>query len=384
MPGHVLATFEFGSVNGGENSFLAVAGLLKQRGWRFSALVPPDSPLSRKLSSNDFPIIPFQRTNEASIRLDQSELRASIAAAIQTTGPDIVHCNSLSMSRLCGPVCRELNVPSLGYLRDIIKISRKAMQDINQIDQIIAVSEATRAFHVQHGLTPERSMTIHNGINREAFLNAATATGSIREELELPETSQLLLSCGQIGMRKGLNTLVEAFVELGSSEPNLGPSLHLLIIGQRHSQKLEAVEYEATLHDRIAECGLGNQIHFLGRRSDVAQIMQQSTLLVHAARQEPLGRVLLEAASVGLPIVATDVGGTSEILSIPMLKQCMVPPNEPSAIARAAQSLLENENLLKMLSQKLLEHAASAFSTDACANQVDAQYQRLISEKNTI
>ena len=133
MPGHVLATFEFGSVNGGENSFLAVAGLLKQRGWRFSALVPPDSPLSRKLSSNDFPIIPFQRTNEASIRLDQSELRASIAAAIQTTGPDIVHCNSLSMSRLCGPVCRELNVPSLGYLRDIIKISRKAMQDLSLI-----------------------------------------------------------------------------------------------------------------------------------------------------------------------------------------------------------------------------------------------------------
>ena len=62
----------------------------------------------------------------------------------------------------------------------------------------------------------------------------------------------------------------------------------------------------------------------------------------------------------------------------------MVPPNEPSAIARAAQSLLENENLLKMLSQKLLEHAASAFSTDGCASQVDAQYQRLISEKNTI
>ena len=381
MSGHVLVAFEFGSVNGGENSFLAVADLLRERGWRFSALVPPDSPLSQKLSASGFPLIPFQRTNEANVRLTQADLRAAIAHAIRASGPAIVHCNSLSMSRLCGPVCRELNVPSLGYLRDIIKISRKAMDDINQVDQIVAVSEATRAFHVGHGLTAERSITIHNGIDRELFLDAAKTAGSIREELAIPESSQLLLSCGQIGMRKGLDTLIESFVELNSSKSADQPPLHLLIVGQRHSQKQEAIDYETGLHNRVSESGLESHVHFLGRRSDVAQIMQQSTLLIHAARQEPLGRVLLEAASLGLPVVATNVGGTPEILTRPSLQQCMVPPDEPSAIAGVAQSLLRDAKLLRSISRELLEHAASAFSTDGCAKQLDAQYRRLLTSE---
>ena len=286
------------------------------------------------------------------------------------------------MSRLLGPVCRDLSIPSLGYLRDIIKISRRAMEDINQLDRIVAVSEATRAFHVQHGLTADRSITIHNGIDRDVFLNPETSTGSIREELALPDNSRLLLSCGQIGMRKGLDTLVESFIELNSLAPDQDPPFHLLIVGQRHSQKQEAIEYEDRLHARVAEARLESQVHFLGRRSDIAQLMQQSTLLIHTARQEPLGRVLLEAASVGLPIVATDVGGTTEILSQPTLKQCMVPANEPSAIARVALRLLNDKDLLTQLAGELREHAAANFSTDACACRLDTQYQLLTKQEN--
>jgi len=378
MAGHVLVAFEFGSVNGGENSFLAVANSLRKRGWFFSALVPPDSPLSQKLTANDFPIIPFIRTDDADVRLTQAELRSAVSQTIQSVAPVIVHCNSLSMSRLLGPVCKQLNVPSLGYLRDIIKISRQAMADVNQIDQIVAVSEATRAFHVEHGLTDERSATIHNGIDRDTFLSSANSTESIRKELALPKTSRLLLSCGQIGMRKGLDTLIEAFIELASSESAGGSPLHLLVVGQRHSQKQEAIEYEERLHARVTEAGLESQVHFLGRRSDVALIMQQSTLLIHTARQEPLGRVMLEAASVGLPIVATDVGGTAEILSLPAFKQCLVPPNDASEIATAARTLLNNETQMAAMSRELREHAALAFSTEACARQLDARYQRLL------
>ena len=377
MPGHILAAFEFGSVNGGENSFLAVVDLLREQGWHFSALAPPDSPLSQKLIDNHFSIIPFERNGDDGTRLDQPALRTAAAETIQEVRPNLVHCNSLSMSRLLGPVCRQLKFPSLGYLRDIIKISRKAMDDINQLDKIVAVSEATRAFHVQHGLAADRSITIHNGIDRNAFLNPRTPTVSIREQLALPDNSRLLLSCGQIGMRKGLDTLIESFIELNSLEPNRDSPLHLLIVGQRHSQKQEAIEYESQLHARVADAQLTSQVHFLGRRSDVAQLMQQATLLIHTARQEPLGRVLLEAASVGLPIVATDVGGTAEILSRPSLKDCLVRPNNPSATARTAKCLLQDKDRLSRLSQELREHAATHFSINACAMALNFQYKSL-------
>lgn len=383
MPGHILAAFEFGSVNGGENSFLAVVDLLRELGWHFSALAPPDSPLSQKLVDRKFTVIPFERNGKDGTRLDQTALRDAAAESIQEVHPDIVHCNSLSMSRLLGPVCRQLKIPSLGYLRDIIKISRRAMDDINQLDRIVAVSEATRAFHVQHGLNADRSITIHNGIDREAFLSPRTPTSSIREQLALPDNSRLLLSCGQIGMRKGLDTLIDSFIELNSLELNQDVPLHLLIVGQRHSQKQEAIDYEDQLHARVVEAQLTTHVHFLGKRSDVAQIMQQATLLIHTARQEPLGRVLLEAASVGLPIVATDVGGTAEILSRPALKHCLVHPDKPSAVARMAQRLLQDKDLLNRLSQELREHAATNFSTTACAMALNFQYQSLTNTQNS-
>ncbi len=381
MPGHVLVAFEFGSVNGGENSFLAVVDWLRERGWRFSAVAPIESPLEERLTQTGIPIVPLKRSDESGVRLTQSDRRDEFARCIARVRPDMVHCNSLSMSRLCGPVCRQLNIPSLGYLRDIIKISRKAMDDINQLDRIVAVSDATRAFHIEHGLSKERSVTIHNGIDREQFLSLSSSRRSIRKELSVADDSQLLLSCGQIGMRKGLDTLVEAFIKLVSSETNDPSGSHLLIVGQRHSKKREAIEYEQQLIKRVGAAQLNHRVHFLGQRTDIAAIMQQSTLLVHAARQEPLGRVLLEAAAVGLPIVATDAGGTAEVLSLPALKSCLVAVDAPAALATAAQMLLEDESLRERLAQQLQQLAATSFSVEACAMQLNDSYLKITSNR---
>jgi glycosyltransferase involved in cell wall biosynthesis len=66
------------------------------------------------------------------------------------------------------------------------------------------------------------------------------------------------------------------------------------------------------------------------------------TLLVHPARQEPLGRVLLEAAAAGRAIVATDVGGTREIFPPESDAACLVPPDDVVAMARAIEELLHD------------------------------------------
>ena len=92
------------------------------------------------------------------------------------------------------------------------------------------------------------------------------------------------------------------------------PHARLLIVGQRHSQKAEAVEYEQQLRRFADENFEPDQIQWLGRSTEVPRLMQQAKLLIHCAKQEPLGRVLLEAAAAGLPMVTTKVGGTPEIL----------------------------------------------------------------------
>ncbi|MCA9057014.1 MAG: glycosyltransferase family 4 protein, partial [Planctomycetaceae bacterium] len=92
------------------------------------------------------------------------------------------------------------------------------------------------------------------------------------------------------------------------------PQLHWLVVGARYSDKAESREFEDQIRQCFADHGLQQCLHLPGSCDEMQRLMQQCQLLVHGARQEPFGRVLLEAAASGLPIVATDVGGTAEML----------------------------------------------------------------------
>ena len=151
----------------------------------------------------------------------------------------------------------------------------------------------------------------YNGVNLDAFGACAMQESgpSLRRELGISDDSQLVVSIGQLGLRKATHRFVECAARLADEFP----LCHWLVIGERHSTKHEAIEYEARIRRLAEDPRLSGRIHFLGRRQDVPRVLQQCDLLVHTAVQEPLGRVLLEAAASGLAVVATDVGGTREI-----------------------------------------------------------------------
>ena len=96
---------------------------------------------------------------------------------------------------------------------------------------------------------------------------------------------------GQLGMRKGWDILLRAFMRIAGDFP----SVHVVLIGQRHANKPEAIKFVDTLKQTARHDTIPARVHFLGRRHDVPELLPQFTLLVHPAREEPLGRVLLEA-----------------------------------------------------------------------------------------
>jgi len=242
-------------------------------------------------------------------RFSQTELRDQIAGLVETVQPCLLHANSLSMSRLIGPL--DVGVPSVGYLRDILKLSKKATADINQNDRIVSVSDATAQWHIAGGLDSDRVVTIYNGVNAQVFrplksfsepdANSegalAAAVDRLRIEFAFSADDCVLLYVGQIGMRKGISDLVEIFLRAAREVPGL----KLLIVGERHSTKAEAIQYEQDLREQVAKSTFGDSVKWLGRREDVADLMRLADILIHPARQEPLGRVLLEASASALP-----------------------------------------------------------------------------------
>ncbi|MEM9701103.1 MAG: glycosyltransferase family 4 protein [Planctomycetota bacterium] len=328
----VAVAFEYTSVHGGERSLLAAGEALRDR-FDLTALAPAAGPLADALTAAGWPVV----------GCDVKE-PASLMRALATVRPDLLHGNSLSVGRALGRIKSELPCAVTAHLRDILNLSRTAVRDLGRCDRLIAVSAATRAHHVGRGLPADRTVVVHNGIDREAFLkgvNRAAARASVRNELGAPADAQLLLTVGQVGLRKGWDVLAAAFEHLprSPSEPFSSPP-HLLAVGERWSRKAESVRFEEDVLAALNRHAPGRALR-LGTRSDVPRLMAASDLLVHPARQEPFGRVLLEAAAAGLPIVAAPVGGTAE-----MLRNAFAPfpPGDSRTLAAQIARVLANES----------------------------------------
>jgi glycosyltransferase involved in cell wall biosynthesis len=158
-------------------------------------------------------------------------------------------------------------------------------------------------------------------------------------------------------------------------------NVNFVIVGQRYSQKQEALEYERQVHTAADSGPLRGRVHFLGVRSDVDQLLNEFTLLAHPARQEPLGRVLLEAAAAGVPVVATDVGGTREIFPAETGSACLVPPDDPAPLAAAIVLLLKDVDRRETIGRLTRRRAEQSFDADRAAEALGRHYRELIESK---
>lgn len=366
----VLYLFEYPTLHGGERSLLAALPAIRAAGYHPLALAPSEGDLMRALGEQHVEVASWELFTRDGMKLPQEELRRRLAAALARLRPGLIHANSLSTSRLAGPVAAAMGAPSIGHVRDILTLTRRAIDDLNQHTRLLAVSVATRDWHVAQGLSAEKTFVCYNGVDLDRF-RPRGPTGSLHAELRAPPETQFLGSIGQIGPRKGLDVTAEALHRLAPRYP----SLHWVIVGERFSRKQEAVEYEQRLRAMAATFPLAGRVHFLGVRRDVERILGELTLLVHAARQEPLGRVLLEAAAAGLPTVATDVGGTAEILVRPEFAELLAPCGDATGLAAAIERLMNDAARREALARRLRRRAEEAFSVRDAAERLLGHYQ---------
>ncbi|MEQ9410877.1 MAG: glycosyltransferase family 4 protein [Fuerstiella sp.] len=362
MP-HVAVLFEFPTLNGGEQSMLAVLKRLRDsHNFRFTAIAPPDGSLADRLRQLQIPHVPLGFRGSDEIRRPAAEIQAELQAILLQLQPHILHANSLSMARMTGqlqltelPRCRRT-----GHLRDIIRLKQKVIADLNQNDALVAVSEATRSFHVAQGLDAERCRVIYNGVDTTLFRPRSGQRTLVLPQL--PVDATVLLSVGQICLRKGQLILAEAAAQLPATDDRI----HLVIAGQRHSTKRESAEFEQAVRQQFVGRGLSDRLHMIGYRSDIPQLMNASDILVHAAHQEPFGRTLLEAAASGLPIIATDVGGTSEMLRRDK-DALLVKAGDVTALQTAIERLTTTPVLAEQLSRSARHRVQTCFPIQTAA-----------------
>lgn len=351
---------------------LAVIDQLRHDAVEFVALCPPVGPLKEALAVRHVEITPMDVRNEQDRRRTQTELLPELHQKLTAANCDLVHANSLSMGRLTGAIGKRLPMPTVVHLRDIIKLSRKTIADLNGNTRLIAVSNTTREFHIGQGIDEDKVLTLYNGVNCEQF-QPRSRNESLRRELGLLPEDFLVLTVGQVGLRKGQDVLAEAALLLA---PRL-PKTHYVLAGQRCSDKPESRAFETAVISKLQSIGEGRHFHLLGYCEDMPELMNAADVLVHPAHQEPLGRVLLEAAASGLPIIATDVGGTAEILQ-DQKSALLIPPADPKAFAEAILRLANDAELRLRLAGNARLRVLERFSIETAARNLCAFWASLL------
>ncbi|HUT90627.1 MAG TPA: glycosyltransferase family 4 protein [Thermoguttaceae bacterium] len=374
MP-NVLLLCEYPTISGGERSMLTTLDGIRAAGIETAVIAPPEGSLAEALAAKGVEVLPFVFRDAAGNRFPQDRLRAELAHLLGRRRPDLLHANSLAMGRLSGPVAADFELPSIAHLRDIVRLSARAVADLNRHSRLLAVSAATRAFHVAQGVAAEKTDVLYNGVDLNRF-QPRPRCGYLHRELGLAPEADLVGTIGQICLRKGQDVLVHAAAILAEKLPNV----HFVIVGERWSDKPESRQFEQALRDAATD-KLAGRLHFLGLRNDVDRVLNELSLLVHPARQEPLGRVLLEAAASGVAVVATDVGGTREIFPPDCKAARLVPPDDPDAMAAAVLELMGDEGLRASLAAAARRRAETAFDAERTTAALVEHYGEVLGKK---
>nr|WP_217356840.1 glycosyltransferase family 4 protein [Ruegeria arenilitoris] len=235
---------------------------------------------------------------------------------------------------------------------------------IGKMDAVVATSRKTA------GYLERDAQVIMHGINLQDFTPPADKAG-LRTQMGLPDG--LLLGCyGRIRHQKGTDAFVDAMIDLCGQVPDV----HGIVMG-RATEKHSAFLTE--LKDKVAQAGLSDRILFKPEVTvdKIAQWYQVLDLFIAPQRWEGFGLTPLEAMACGVPVVATDVGAFSEIVTDPTLGRVVAPGDIPALAAAAAEMLADRDSLARA-GKAARAHVERNFDINGEAQALVALYQQLL------
>ncbi|HEX5314268.1 MAG TPA: glycosyltransferase [Gammaproteobacteria bacterium] len=246
-------------------------------------------------------------------------------------------------------------------------------------DVVLVNAEAIRRWMIAQGFPEKKLRVIRNGVDLAKF--RVKADGSLRRELELPPQAPVVVMLARLDPKKG----VEYFLRAAPRIMERCPDTYFVVVGEAFlrdpdDERRPDLEQRRELERRAAELGIGEHIRFVGMRPDVPEILAMATVSVLPSFSEGLSNTLLESMAAGVAVVATDVGGTPEVIR----NGCdgiLVPPANTRAIVDAVCSILEDPLLAARLRAQGRERVASAFSFDKMTRATEAVYDELMQRK---
>ena len=268
------------------------------------------------------------------------------------------------------PAARQLGLPLLLHVHETLPVHRLyrgvARWVVPHCAGFACVSVRSRELILSLGAAPDRARVIYNGVD-PSFL------GAVEVVPELAGKGPHVGLFGVLEPRKGQDVFIAAARLVARQHP----AARFWIVGDLSFS--ENTAYVASLHAAIEAAGLAQRIRLTGHRRDVRDWMARMDAVVLASRdREALPTVLIEAALLGRPLVATDVGGVREIIADGRTG-LVVPPGDPAPLAAAILRVLAGEGA--GFGAAARAEALQRFTFDRFGNDMAALYESLLGEQ---
>jgi glycosyltransferase involved in cell wall biosynthesis len=235
----------------------------------------------------------------------------------------------------------------------------RPLRDLAELDP--ALSERSRVTVIPNGVDLSRFITTEN-------------PAELRRSLGVPDDAPLIGVVSRLHRLKGIEDFLDAAALIAAKHP----SARFVVVGQ--PSPVDNHAYLDGLVKRAQQLGIGERVVFTGLRTDVPAVLSTLDVSVMPSLNEALSNVLLESMAAGAPVVATDVGGTTEALRDGQ-NGLLIPPSQPAAMAAAIDRLLTDRVLARTLGQSARQAIADKFSLDRMVAATAVLYEDLLARK---
>lgn len=229
---------------------------------------------------------------------------------------------------------------------------------LRSFDTVVLVSHDMRRRLPRWWVPDERVHVIHNA------LMGTYGQGTTRARSRAPNEAVAILAVGRLSPEKGFDILLRAIAELRVDYPQL----HLTIAGTGPE--------EPALRQLSADLGLQHRVNYAGYVANMPEFYFESDLVVQSSLTEGLPNVMLEAAYLGVPVIATDVGGTREVI-LHDASGLLVKAGSVSALASGIRRYLAQPEVFIAMAEKGRQHIEKHFSMEARTMKQMDLYERL-------
>jgi glycosyltransferase involved in cell wall biosynthesis len=361
-------------LGGGEHFAIELLRELKGRGWSITLVCPPGTPL---LAEDSLRHLDARVAIDLSAKIRQPLRLAAalfhwILFARRCRGA-LIYGNGFETLKWLATAQKIRKTIAVCHLHESVfdyYDTPRARALSRNVDRFFAISEAVRtAFHRGAQVSLERIALIPNGVPLSSA--AGEKGGDARAEQGLSASAPLIVMVARTDPLKGHETLLRAVPSVVARYPDAC----FVFFGIEEHSPLEG-KLVAEWRRIVDEGGIGRSVRFEPSRRDVRRFMRAADLAVVPSFAEGFGRTAIEAMAEGTAVIASQVGGLTEII-VPDVDGVLVPAADAPALASAILRLLDDPKLRRQLAEAGRKSAEELFSTRVMTDRIERELLRL-------